>query len=246
MNPSIEPLRVSSLKDACVARLEELILSGELQAGERLPAERDFALKLGVSRPVLHEALVDLASKGLVTIQPRRGVVVNDFRQSGSFAILSSLLNYANGDLDPAFQHSLLAVRILIERETARLAATNASVEQLIELRQILAEEKAAPPGDPALLTELDYNLHLKISMASGNLVYPLILNSFRKVYTHFTAAFFQMCASPAVLAEVQGYHATLIEALEGHDAEQSAATMEEMLVRGEKQLLECLSREGK
>jgi DNA-binding GntR family transcriptional regulator len=65
-------------------------------------------------------------------------------------------------------------------------------------------------------------------------------------VYTHFTAAFFQMCASPAVLAEVQGYHATLIEALAEHDAEKSAAIMEEMLVRGEKQLLECLSPEGK
>ena len=246
LNSPIEPLRVTSLKDACVARLEELILSGELHVGERLPAERDFALKLGVSRPVLHEALVDLASKGLVTIQPRRGVVVNDFRQSGSFAILSSLLNYANGDLDPTFQRSLLAVRILIERETARLAADNATPEQIAELRGILADEEKSSPGDAARLTALDYNLHLKISMASGNLVYPLILNSFRKVYTHFTAAFFQMCASPAVLSEVQGYHAQLIEALAEHDADKSAAIMEEMLVRGEKQLLECLSSEGK
>ncbi len=246
MNPSIEPLRVSSLKDACVARLEELILSGELHAGERLPAERDFALRLGVSRPVLHEALVDLASKGLVTINPRRGVVVNDFRQSGSFAILSSLLNYANGDLDPAFQRSLLAVRILIERETARLAAMNASAEQITELRNILAEEKAAPPGDLALLTELDYSLHLKVSMASGNLIYPLIINSFKNVYTHFTAAFFQHCASAAVLDEVQNYHAALFESLVGHDAEKSAAIMEEMLIRGEKQLLECLNGERK
>ena len=82
--------------------------------------------------------------------------------------------------------------------------------------------------------------------MASGNLIYPLILNSFKKVYTHFTAAFFQMCASPAVLDEVQGYHAVLIEALAAHDAEKSATTMEEMLVRGEKQLMACLSSEGK
>ena len=65
-------------------------------------------------------------------------------------------------------------------------------------------------------------------------------------MYTHFTAAFFQQCANTAVLDEVRNYHATLIEALAGHDAEKSAATMEEMLVRGEKQLLECLSGEGK
>ena len=55
MNLPIEPLHVESLKDACIARLEELILSGELKAGERLPAERNLAVRLGVSRPVLPE-----------------------------------------------------------------------------------------------------------------------------------------------------------------------------------------------
>ena len=114
-----------------------------------------------------------------------------------------------------------------------------------------LAACKGGPPASgnfeySARLTELDFSLHLKVSMASGNLIYPLILNSFKKVYTHFTAAFFQMCASPNVLTEVQGYHAALIEALAAHDADKSAATMEEMLVRGEKQLMACLSSEGK
>lgn len=91
MSLSIEPLQVNSLTGACITRLEELVLSGELRAGERLPAERDLAARLGVSRPVLHEALLDLSAKGLVTILPRRGVVVNDYRKSGSTAILSSL-----------------------------------------------------------------------------------------------------------------------------------------------------------
>ena len=103
MSLSIEPLQVNSLTGACITRLEELVLSGELRAGERLPAERDLAARLGVSRPVLHEALLDLSAKGLVTILPRRGVVVNDYRKSGSTAILSSLLSYHQGDLDTRF-----------------------------------------------------------------------------------------------------------------------------------------------
>ena len=239
MNSPIEPLRVTSLKDACVARLEELILSGELPIGQHLPAERDLALKLGVSRPVLHEALVDLAAKGLVIIQPRRGVTVNDFRESGSFAILTSLLNYHHGALNPAMQRSLLAVRILIERETARLTATHATTEVIDDLRGILAEEKAANPSDAARLTELDYTFHLKVALGSGNLVYPLILNSFKSVYTHFTAAFFAKKASTAVIAEVIAFHEQLIDTIAAHEADKAGAMMEAMLLRGEKQLLE-------
>lgn len=239
MNNPIEPLRVKSLKDACVARLEELILSGELPVGQRMPAERDLAARLGVSRPVLHEALVDLSGKGLVTIQPRRGVVVNDYRQSGSFAMLTSLLNYANGELNPEMQRSLLAVRILLERETARLAAEHASQSQIEELRGILADEKAASKADATRLTELDYAFHLKIAVASGNLVYPLVLNSFKNIYTHFTAAFFQKEASTAVIDEVIAFHQQLLDTIAAHKTEQAAAMMEAMLVRGEKQLLE-------
>jgi len=224
-----------------VARLEELILSGDLPVGQRLPAERDLAARLGVSRPVLHEALVDLAGKGLVTIQPRRGVVVNDYRQSGSFAILSSLLNYANGALNPEMQRSLLAVRILLERETARLAAEQASPAQVKELKGILSEESAAPRGDAARLTALDYDFHLKVAVASGNLVYPLILNSFKNIYTHFTTAFFQVKAGTEAVEEVITFHEKLLGLIEARKPDQAAALMEEMLVRGEKQLFESM-----
>jgi fatty acid metabolism transcriptional regulator FadR len=238
---SIEPLRVKSLKDACVARLEELILSGDLPVGQRLPAERDLAARLGVSRPVLHEALVDLAGKGPVTIQPRRGVVVNDYRQSGSFAMLTSLLNYANGALDPQMQRSLLAVRILLERETARLAAEHASQDQISELRSILVEEKAAIKSDAARLTELDYMFHLKVALCSGNSIYPLILNSFKNIYTHFTAAFFAKKAGSAAVEEVIAFHELLLGLIAAHQPDQAAALMEEMLIRGERQLFESM-----
>ena len=90
----MEPLHVPSLKEACVQRLEGLILSGEWQMGMRLPSERDLAAEMNISRPVLHEALVDLEAKGLVSIAARRGVFVSDYRTSGSCALLSSLFSY--------------------------------------------------------------------------------------------------------------------------------------------------------
>lgn len=237
MTLPIEPLQVNSLKSACIARLEDLILSGELKVGERLPAERDLATRLGVSRPVLHEALVDLAAKGLVTINPRRGVVINDFRKSGSMAILSSLLSYHNGEIDPQMVKSLLSMRILVETETARLAAEHASTEQLAELRQIVQNELAADRGSLAALVELDFEFHLLVSIASDNMAYPLILNSFKTVYTHFTTAFYQKTAGSGVVDEVHAYHQRLLAALENRDAQKSVETMKTMLEHGEKLL---------
>lgn len=237
MTLPIEPLQVKSLKSACVARLEELILSGELKVGERLPAERDLAARLGVSRPVLHEALVDLSAKGLVTINPRRGVVINDFRKSGSMAILSSLLSYHNGEIDPHLTSSLLSMRILVETETARLAAEHASPTQLAELHQIVQSELAADHSSIAALVELDFDFHLLISIASENMAYPLILNSFKTVYTHFTSAFYQKTAGSDVVDEVHTYHQRLLTALESCDAQKSVEIMKTLLEHGEKLL---------
>lgn len=234
MNPALEPLKVLSLKEACIHRLEELILSGELQIGQRLPSERDLAARLQVSRPVLHQALVDLDAKGLVSILPRRGVVVNDFRRNGSLALLSSLLAFHNGQLDPGIAQSLLDMRLVVETETARLAARHCTSEQLAELQAIYQAERQADDCDAAALTELDFNFHLLIAIASGNLVYPMLLNSFKKVYTSLTGRFFrQVCQTP-VLSGVWTFHRRLLQALADHQPSQAARVMEEMLRHGE------------
>jgi DNA-binding FadR family transcriptional regulator len=238
MNSSIKPLKVPSLKEACVQRLEELILSGELKAGEKLASERELALQLGISRPVLHEALVDLAAKGLVTIEPRRGVYINDFRVNGSVAILSSLLAYHQGRLDPALMQSLLDMRQLVETETARLAAANRTEEHLRQFQELLSLEAAVNPTDPASLTDLDFSFHLLVALASGNLIYPLIINSFKNVYTSLTGAFFQHFAGSERLVEVLAYHRRLVIAIHQQEATMAAECMHEMLAHGERQLL--------
>jgi GntR family transcriptional regulator, transcriptional repressor for pyruvate dehydrogenase complex len=239
MGYSIEPLRVHSLKSACVNRLEELILSGELKAGDFLPAERDLANRLGVSRPVLHEALVDLAGKGLVDIRPRRRVIVNDFRKSGSTAILSSLLNYHQSNFDPGFVRGLFDMRLLIETETARLAARKTlTTDEIAALQTLLAAEDQVDQGNPAAMTELDFEFHLQIALLSGNSIYPLIINSFKVVYTHFTAEFFRKVSqTPKGIEAVYVFHRQLVAAILAHNAADAAGIMMAMLDQGERSL---------
>jgi GntR family negative regulator for fad regulon and positive regulator of fabA len=236
VNLPVEPIRVQSLKEALISRLEGLILSGELKIGERLPSERDFAARLNVSRPVLHEALVDLAAKGLVEIVSRRGVFISDFRTRGSVAMLSSLLSYHNGALAPEMAQSLMDMRLVVEAETARLAALNRVADHLAQFDALLAREASADMSDPLALTELDFSFHLLVAIASGNLVYPLIINSFKPVYTHLTGEFFKQ-VNPAVIGEVFGFHRSLAAAMRAMDSTTAVSVMQAMLKHGEQHL---------
>ncbi len=66
MQDLLKPIHTASLKDVFIKRFEELILSGKFPVGQKLPSERELALQLGVSRPIVHEGLVDLAQAGVV------------------------------------------------------------------------------------------------------------------------------------------------------------------------------------
>jgi DNA-binding FadR family transcriptional regulator len=237
MKDNIEPIQIQSLKEACIARLEHMILSGELGIGERLPSERDFALRLNVSRPLLHQALVELQARGLVHILPRRGVFISDYRRDGSLAMLASLLSYHDGKLAPDFSQSLIDMRLLVETETARLAAMNRTEAQLAEFRQLLAQEERAAASDPGALTELDFAFHLLIAIASANLVYPLILNSFKNVYTNLTGQFFRAYYGTGVVAAVHRFHQQLVKTFQSKNTDSAVRTMTDMLKHGESYL---------
>ena len=239
MSFAAEPLEVPSLTEACIAKLEEMILSGQLQSGEKLPAERKLAEILNISRPVVHDALVDLAGKGLVEIVPRSGVYVADFRTHGSCALLTSLLTYHEGALSPELFDSLAEMRLLMETETARLAAGRRSVEQLRALEQHVESERSNNGHSPADLAEQDFTFHQLVALASGNTMYLLIINSFKPVYTNLTRRFFAHYAQGQVIEQVIEYHRQLVAAIAEQNEEAAAGTMAGMLVHGEQHLKE-------
>ena len=234
----LQPLQADSLKDVFVSRFEQLILSGEVSIGEKLPSERELALRLGVSRPVVHEGLVELATKGLVTIQPRKGTVVNDFRKEGSLALLNSLVNYQGG-LDPSLLENLLDMRQLFEVEIVRLAARHWAQDQLDALGDIVLSEENALE-DPGAFSELDFEFHHALSMVSGNDLYPLLLNSFRQIYRHLAGQFYTVAhVAPTVVA----FHREILAAVKNRDAAAAEDAMGRMLDHGRRLLREVIEK---
>ena len=88
-----EKVNSEKLSVSVVRQIELLILRGILRAGERLPAERDLAERLGVSRPSLREAIAQLTEDGLLTARPNAGIFVAEVLGSAFSPALVGLFN---------------------------------------------------------------------------------------------------------------------------------------------------------
>ena len=139
------------------------LLSGELKAGDRLLAERELALALGVSRPVLREALRSLAMLGLLDIQHGRGAFV----RAADASVLGQALTLCLAP-EPNILDDVLQARIAIECQAIRLACERASERDLQALASML-DTLVDSLDDPAKGGQADYAFHLAIVRASGS-----------------------------------------------------------------------------
>ena len=176
LDDSIQPkyLRPAELAEQ---RLIDAILSGQFPPEFGLPAERELAGLLGVTRPTLREALQRLERDGWLEIHQGKPTRVRDYLLEGSLAVLAAIAereNYLPGD----FVSSLLYVRILLAGAYTKLAAENAPsriLDYLVTFREL--------PDSSEAYTQFDWDLHLLLAANSGNPVFSLILNGFRKLY---------------------------------------------------------------
>ncbi|MDA8408784.1 MAG: FCD domain-containing protein [Treponema sp.] len=230
------------MEDTFVKRFETEILSGQYVPGDRLPAERDLAESHGVSRPVVHGAMRQLAARGLLRIEARRGIFVSDFRREGSVEMLLSLINFAGGDLAPGILDGLLEMRLLIETETARLAALRAAPDELADIERVLAREVLFEYREPRDATLIDFDFHFAVALASGNSVYPLLLNSLKKVYEKLLDRYY---ADPSVIPEVFEMHRNLAKAIEAQSPGRASEAMRQILDFGEAGLRALMASRG-
>jgi GntR family negative regulator for fad regulon and positive regulator of fabA len=125
-------------------------------------------------------------------------------------------------------------MRRLFEVETARLAALHRDAEHLKALDAVISQESRVPAHDVACLTALDFEFHHLLALASGNRIYPLLLNSFKQVYLNLAAQFF---AEPAVMKTVHAFHREMHLAVANSDPAAAVAVMERLLAHGAEHL---------
>jgi len=165
-NPPIDwstlAVQTSRLPDALSSMLEQVVLTGQVPTGERLPSERELATQLGVSRASVREAIHELVLKGLVARRPGRGTVVVDADGRGLGDSLLGVMAPAHRDL-----RTILDFREAIEPPIAGRAAATATPADIRNLRAAVRDmEVVRSRSDYA---ELDRRFHYLVARATHN-----------------------------------------------------------------------------
>lgn len=167
-----------SLTERFVQQIENMILSGELAVGEKLPSARDLCIKMGISRPVVSAGLIELEKLGFVEVLPRKGAFVCDYRCKGTVETLLAIMRYNGGAMRRNEVVSLIQVRQSLEILCMEQVILHASDRELEAFSPFL--DRIARADDPVKTAEAVFAFHHELAVLSGNMLLPLLYHSFR------------------------------------------------------------------
>ncbi len=225
------PLEVSRVRPAyqqVADQLLDLILSGQLAAGDRLPPEAELAASFGVSRSTVREALRSLASRDLV--ETTRGTTGGTFVRRVEVGQVREYLEMSIGLMwgsDAITVSEMLEAREVLEVPAARKAAERREDEHVTELWDAI-ERETRSRGRNVKFRE-HRNFHGVIVQAAGNGLLELMTDP---VFRVLQTKFLDPEVPPDFWALVDDDHRTITEAIRDRDGDAAAAAMRDHLGR--------------
>ncbi|MEY4883101.1 MAG: hypothetical protein RIS34_955 [Pseudomonadota bacterium] len=218
---TVEPQR---LYRQIAEQVRAAIVANEFVVGARLPAERDLAKQLGVSRPSVREALIALEVEGWVEVRTGSGVYVLDRARRINLDINpDKSAGPAPSEWGPL---ELIRARRVVEGEIASMAATLAKRKDIDAMAKALDSMKA-DAAQGVLPLEGDRAFHTAIVQASGNGVLIETVQNFwdsrrGPVFERLVGHFETVASWQAAIAE----HQVILDAIRRHDAPAARAAM--------------------
>jgi len=169
--------------DQIIRQIRDLISSGYLKPGDRLPSERLLSEKFGVGRTQLREALRKLEFYGILETKPQSGTIVSGLGIPALQGLMTDMLKLQGNDFK-----SLVESRVILERSIIQLAAVNRTEHDIEELEDAFERHADSLRRGEDGIGE-DFLFHLKIADASKNsvlkslmlIITPEILQYFKK-----------------------------------------------------------------
>jgi GntR family transcriptional repressor for pyruvate dehydrogenase complex len=202
-------------------QIQELIRTGELREGERLPSERELSEYLGVSRTVVREAIKLLKAVGLVRVKQGVGTFI---AEPGPDVLEAPLTAFMGSG--PKVISDLHQVREILEPEIVALAAQSITDEQVARLEQAV-EDMEENIHHLQRHIEADQRFHSTLAEATQNSILQLLSYSIVDLTQKERHLSF---ASPGATARGCYHHRRILEALQARDAQRARAAMQDHL----------------
>jgi len=209
------------LSDVVSDQIRTLISSGALLPGQRLPAERELADQLNVSRPSLREALIRLESDGFIRGEGRGGFVVSDVTAPLVSDPLAALLRQ-----NPNASADVLELRHELESLSTAYAAERATEDDLRRIAAAFDALKAAA-ADPkrTRIAERDTAFHLAIADAAHNFALAHVMHGLHELIRESILTSHRLVDyDDEVEATLLAQHSAIFEALIARDPQRARA----------------------
>ncbi len=211
MFKKIKPKRIS---DEIVEHIRDLILEGKLKPGDQLPPERELASRMGVSRPVVREAIIRLMDMGYLENLQGRGTFVRSITDHYmEDKAIHDLINKGITALP-----EIVEVRKIFETWAAATAALRATPKELAQMEEYLKEmEEAKDRGQLGHVA--DANFHLSISYATHNTLLIHLMNSIYEMIEKVTYEIgAKMYNDPKSYQDLYDQHLAIFTAIKNGD----------------------------
>lgn len=204
MLKNFQIIEVETPVDKIIKQIKELITTGQLEQGDRLPSERKLADKLGVGRTIVRDAIAKLVFYGILKTVPQSGTIVSGIGITALEGLITDVLQLERSDFA-----DLIETRVVLETQAAHLAALRRTTDDIVNIKMALdAYEKKVREGLPAV--EEDLLFHLKIAEAGRNtvlkslmmIIIPDIVNSFTKLEVCKDGRFYQSLDEHNIILE--------------------------------------------
>ncbi|ARO33608.1 GntR family transcriptional regulator protein (plasmid) [Rhizobium sp. NXC14] len=216
-------------------QIRSMIAGGELVVGQKLPAERELAEQLSVSRPTVREALIVLEVEGLVNIRMGSGIYV--VRRQG--------ISMATSESEPVEgPFELLQARAIIECAIAEEAATRARPEDIAVLDEALMRMSGGV-NDAATVLAADRAFHTGIAAIVGNSTLTRVTGEmFDMRMTPYFAKLASHFEGPTTWRSAVDEHRAIRDAIAAGDAAGAKAAMRSHLTLSQKRFSESFGEE--
>ncbi|MEY8880934.1 transcriptional regulator NanR [Donghicola sp. XS_ASV15] len=215
------------LSDQVLDKLRDMILSHELKPGDFMPSERALMERFGVGRPAVREALQSLHNSGLISINHGERSRVNAIDASTVLNQSDEIARLVLSTVPANLEH-LKQARQMFELGMVRLAAQNATPQDIADLRSI-HEEQSLNMQDANAFIEADMRFHTRLAQISGNPIIVAVSEAMLKwLFEYHVSLLHWNGKEDVTLAE----HAQMIDLIEKHDADGAVEMMTRHLAR--------------